>query len=208
MWKEMEQTALTHQDLIPELAERQREVEAIREEASQLTAGLDAMQFTWRLSKDRWSIADCLEHLLLVGRLLLPCIDEAIQLGKQRRMYAQGPFRYSWFDLHFVRSTEPKTKARMPRVYVPPPPGRVDEVARDFDVLQEQLLERIAASNGLDLKRVKASSPVNRLLRFSLGTWLAAIPAHERQHLVQAWLVRQDPRFPTSMARSTQDVPL
>jgi hypothetical protein len=38
-------------------------VEAIRKEARQLVEGLTEEQFAWQPALNRWSIAQCLEHL-------------------------------------------------------------------------------------------------------------------------------------------------
>jgi hypothetical protein len=67
----------------------------------------------------------------------------------------------------------------------------------EFDTWQDRLEGLILASEGLDLRRIAHASPVLPLFRYSLGTSLAAILAHERRHVWQARQVRTQPSFPT-----------
>jgi hypothetical protein len=52
--------------------------------------------------------------------------------------------------------------------------------------LESQFILQAEAARGLDLRRVKVSTPFSRFLRMSLGMMFAQAAAHQRRHLEQA----------------------
>jgi hypothetical protein len=73
-------------------------------------------------------------------------------------------------------------------------------VITDFLGWQDQFLGRLKQADGLDLRRVRARSPVIAWLKYSLGISFAAYLAHQRRHLWQARQVRNAPGFPYAAA--------
>ena len=73
-------------------------------------------------------------------------------------------------------------------------PQRFESAAvlrRDYEQAHRDLVGAVRRAEGLDLARVKVTSPIMPLLRQPLGTWLLFLAAHERRHLWQAWSVRK-----------------
>lgn len=181
-----------------ELEEYRRQTEAIKIDAEKLLSGLSDADFNWTPQPGRWSIAECIDHLNTTGRQFLPVLDRMIEEGRARKLFAKGPFKHGFLGNWVVRSSEPppKIKFKAPKLFRSTPAQALAEVGPAFMELQEQLLKRIEEANGLNLSRIKAPSPVTKLLKISLGQWLAMILAHERRHLWQAWQVKNDARFP------------
>jgi hypothetical protein len=184
--------------LIPELQEYCRQVEAIKQDAHELMDGVTKTQFNWRSGADRWSIAECLEHLNITARLYFPVINEMITQALLHGWRSQGPFRHGWFGNFFVRSVEPPPGMRFkaPRRFVPPPDRPLSEVWSEFIAFQDRLIELIGRANGVDLARVKVQIPATNLIKLSLGQSFRLVAAHERRHLWQARQVKADPGFP------------
>jgi hypothetical protein len=141
-----------------------------------------------RPGEERWSAGECIDHLVVIGELLLPRIDEAIRSGRENRWFATGPFRYSWPGRMFIESLQPGSRLRIKtqREYVPARFHSQPELLRRFTAMQEGLIRSVAEASGLDLVRIKVASPASRLIRFSLGVWFASTVAHERRHCAQA----------------------
>jgi hypothetical protein len=195
-------TVATDQPLVPELQDRDRQFSAAKDTARALTEGLTDAQFNWRPEPGRWSIAECLDHLTATGSKLLPGMDAAIERARARGKAASGPFSYGWFDNWFIRGTGPMPATskgmKHPKQYAPKADQPVERALPAFLELQDQLIQRLHAANGLDLARIKISSPILRLLRISLGAWFAATAGHQERHLEQARRVREHPGFPRS----------
>jgi len=175
------------------------EFEAAKAEARGLFSGLSDAAARFRPSEGAWSMAECLDHLNVVGRLYLGALDRGIEEGRRRGLTGQPPFRDGLLARWLVRSMDapPLFHMRSPRSFRPAsaaPP--VAESLPAFLALQDELMDRVARADGLDLRRVKVVSPASRRLKMGLGTAFAVTAAHQRRHLWQARQVRDAPGFP------------
>jgi hypothetical protein len=185
--------------VIPDLHDFLRQIEAIKADGHAVCAGLSDSQFNRRPGEGRWSIAECLVHLNVAVTRTLPAFDRAIEQGRAKGLMGQEPFRYGWFATWMARSMEPPPKWRMKtsRIFEVPPHAThsLTRVLPEFVAVRDQLAERVRRAEGLDLRRVKAVSPVTRLLRLPLGAYFAFVISHDRRHLWQARQVRNAPGF-------------
>jgi hypothetical protein len=90
-----------------------------------------------------------------------------------------------------------RRRFKVPRVFEPSSSDlECREVLSTFLYLQDQLIARVEASKGLDLRSVKAASAAFSLLRLPIGAWFESTIAHEQRHLAQARRVMQRTDFP------------
>src|SRR5438477_7339135 len=103
--------------LIPQLQAMQERVATLRQQAESRTQGLSVAQMNWSPAADRWSIAQCLDHLAKTGVLLLPHFETAIQQLEAQGQRSEGPFRYSLLERWVIRvlSPDPPIKLPVPR---------------------------------------------------------------------------------------------
>ena len=172
--------------------------EAAAADARALFADVGEAAFRWRPSPKAWSMAECLDHLNVVGRKYLKAIDHAMEDGRRKGLLGTGPFRYGLLEGFVVRTMDapPMFRMKTPRSFVPAASASPAEALDAFVALQRELQERLARADGLDLAKVKVRSPVSRHLKFSLGKSFAAMAAHQRRHLWQARQVKAQPAFP------------
>ena len=62
--------------------------------------------------------------------------------------------------------------------------------------LHDQIEGQIREAAGLDLRRIRLSSPVSGLIRMNLGDAFALILTHERRHLYQLRKVTEELGYP------------
>ena len=62
------------------------------------------------------------------------------------------------------------------------------DVLKRFLRVQGDISQVVADARGLDLGKARFSSPFMKLLRFSMGTGLDTLDAHNRRH---SWLARE-----------------
>jgi len=182
----------------PELMRQLRDVESARADATSLLAGLSDVQLNWRPNPERWSIAQNLTHLTVIGRLYLPHFDDALRMARERGWRKSGPFRYGPIESWVVRSLEPPPRYRMRtvRALKPQPVQPLADVRAGFLSLQDEIESRVRAAQGLDLRRAKVTMVLSRFLRVSLGAAFTGLLAHQRRHLWQARQVRREDGFP------------
>ena len=180
-----------------ELAEYRREIRDVRADAEKLVDGLSERELNWKPSPEKWSIAQCLDHLNNAWKGL-PRFDEVIAAARRDGLRGDGPYRHPFLSRLYIRFVEPPPRIRVsaPRRYRPVEDQPIVGAVPRFLELQTEIIARIEAADGLDIGRIRMSSPITRRFRMSLGQWFAFLAAHERRHLWQAWQVRRHPEFP------------
>jgi hypothetical protein len=182
--------------LIPQLQRIHDRIAAARQDVVQIVTVLTDEQARKRPDPESWSVADCLDHMCVTGRKILPRIAAGIERAREKGWYGSGPFRYSWWGDWFVRESGPqdftsRRTYKTPKLYRPAREWPLEEIVRSFTHLQDDLLRRVRDANGIDLARVKIASPAAWWLRLSLGQWLELIAGHQERHLLQARNVRR-----------------
>jgi len=173
---------------------------SVRQDALGLMSGLSDAQFNWQPAPGRWSIAGCVDHLnKLAAGLFIPKIDGAIADARARNLKSDGPFAYSALDRWAVKSNDApaKRKFKAPKNVQPAPRLDLDPTRDAFVRWQDELGKRLREADGLDLSRAKNTFPFWPI-KWSLGTFMQMMIAHERRHVYQAREVRQNPAFPGS----------
>ncbi len=186
--------------MTPELDQFLSELETIKADGRSVAADLSEALFNWRPAPDRWSIGDCLAHLNQGVTTTLPAFDKAIAAGRADGLVAPGPFKYGWFARWMARSMEPPPRWRMrsPAVFrTAPAARRAEVVVPEFLAVRDRLAERVRQADGLDLARVRVTSPASRLLRLPIGAYFWFVIAHDRRHVWQARQVRNAADFGT-----------
>ena len=180
--------------LAPEIDAFRTQFERLAADADALAAPLTDEQFTWRPAPDRWSVAECLDHLNATARVYLPVLDEGISDAIKRGVYGEGPFKYNWLGRLSVRFSDTRVRLKAPDE-VQPGPGRTRcEILAAFKAYQVQYVDRLRQSNGVDLARARVRLPPGAWVRIPLGSGFAVMLAHARRHLVQAKRVTE--QFP------------
>lgn len=179
-----------------ELEGYRKQFEGAPEEFQKLIEGLSDEQFNWRPGEDRWSMAECIDHLVMIGTIMNRNIDEALEKAEARGLRSDGPFKYGALGNWFVRAVSGseaarKKKFKAPKTYTPTSNHSISRLDSAFRKLQTEYVERLKRADGVDLVRVKIPSPITRLIRLSLGQWFALLAGHQERHLQQAKDVRE-----------------
>lgn len=180
--------------LVEDLQNYRRQFESIKTDAQSLLGDLNELQFNWRPASDRWSMAQCIDHLVVTGRSSLLNIHHAINEARSKGLFSPGPFRYGLIEKWFVRQMEPPPRMtfKSPKAYLPSARQSHAELVASLYDLQEEFLACIEEANGIDLSKTKVSNAASRWFRLSLGQELAFNAAHERRHLWQARRVMKE----------------
>ena len=174
------------------------QIEAIRERLETLAAGKSNEALNWRPEGNRWSIAECIEHLNLTADMLLPEIDKSIAAGVAAEPGTEGVARHSMVFGWLLPVIEPPPKRRFKTKpdLTPRPDLDAAKVIERFGQVRDEVVERLERARGIDLTRTKVRHPLIRLMSFRLGEIFTTIAAHERRHLWQAEQVTKAEGFP------------
>jgi hypothetical protein len=181
-----------NQPLPQDLLSILNELDRTDQEAQQLVAELSQAQLNWRPAPAAWSVAQCLAHLGQMNSVLTSALRTAVNQTNKNSVMPRRPVQPGWFGRWFISQMEapPRRKLKTPKQGIPAPPQNGEEVLRAFIAAHDELRSLIHQAQDLDLNRIRFRNPFIGLLRYSVGTALLVIAAHDRRHLWQAQQVR------------------
>jgi hypothetical protein len=187
----MDYTTLTLTEVKAGLADVARDVE-------RMFGPLSARQLNWRPDATRWSVGQCLEHLLTTNRLMFVQADHALDPAHPRTVWQRLPGLPALFGKLLVRSQGPVVT----RKYKAPAPARpaTSDVAADlvqrFIAQHRQAVERVATLDEGRAARTVMTSPFASVVTYSVLDGWRLVVAHDRRHVEQARRVTQAAEFP------------
>lgn len=143
-------------------------------------------------SPERWSAAQCLEHLNIYGRYYLPAIEKAIQEAKQKSSRSVENFNPGWLGDYFAKLMRPgpdghlKSKMKAPKHAVPSVNPDPRAMLAEFIDQQEKMLQLLTAAADVDLNRIRIPISIAPWLRLKLGDTFLFVTAHIQRHILQA----------------------
>lgn len=172
----------------PQLDQVRREYLAAQQRLHILVESVPADRWQERPAPDRWSIAECVEHLNITAREYRPLVLAA--LAECRRHDDPVPRRYrrdpiGWF-LWRTAPPPPRFRSKTAATFIPTSQVPADELIEEFDRLQAEQVGWVAMGDGLAIDRVRITSPFDRRIRYTLFACLSILPRHQHRHLWQA----------------------
>ncbi len=168
------------------------------ENARALVEGLTEAQLNWKPAPERWSIAQCLDHLAVTVSQFKNYFPKALSLGRAK-WPATGnvPYRPSFLGGWLVKQVNPATMRKLPapRVFRPSS-SAISKALENFLREQNDFLAVVREARGVDYNKTRLRSPVTPLMRYSLADAFTVTILHEQRHLAQARRVREAPGFP------------
>lgn len=165
------------------------------ERARQLTAGLDESQLNWKPSPDKWSVAQCLDHIMRGSDDYAGNMRPAIEKGRAKGRTADGDIepRHSFMGKMVIAYVEPTAKRTMkaPKGMRPSqsniPIGIVDR----FVASHETIMQLAVECDGLDFNRIRMPSPELSIVIINLADAFEILSGHAIRHLNQAERVKE-----------------
>jgi hypothetical protein len=187
----MDYTTLPLQSLLSGL-------DAVAVDARATFGALDSRQLNWRPDATRWSVAQCLEHLLAANGLMLRSSQDALEGTHGRTIWQRLPFMPAVFGRMLIRSQAPQATRKFTASPLATPgvsdiPG--DIVAR-FVSQTVEIRRWLAQVDEPHAARVVMTSPFVAFITYSVLDGARLVLAHDHRHLEQARRVMQSPGFP------------
>jgi len=169
-------------------------LESAQSRLRQFTDKLTESDWNKRPGPNRWSAAECVEHLNLTSSAYIPLLRDAIAVAGEVRRKPKKHYRHGalgWFLSAMFGPLRHLGKFKIGRVktmpaFVPKPGRSRTEILSDFVRLQGRLISLVQAADGLPIGDVKIVSPFGGRMRYSAYSALVIISRHEHRHLEQA----------------------
>jgi DinB superfamily len=155
-------------------------------------------QLNWKPSPNQWSVAQCLDHLIVINSTYFPTIQQVVRNGYKPSLQQRLPLLPRFFAWMVIKAVSPETKAKFKTAgHVAPSISTIgnDIVAR-FKTHQEELIRHMRMTEKLDLSNTIITSPVASFATYSMLNAFKIAITHERRHFLQAKRVMQAAGFP------------
>jgi hypothetical protein len=151
-------------------------------------------QWSTRPATDRWSVAECVDHLNRTSDAFVPLLREALQQAAARRATeptARSNQHYRRDALGWMLSVLLPPPVRWVRVnttepFRPVPAQTPAELIARFEQLQAEQISCLRAADGLPLNSIRVPSPFNARARYNAYSCFVILPRHQHRHLWQA----------------------
>jgi len=158
---------------------------------------LTPAQLNWKPSPERWSVAQCFDHLLTSNKGYFPTIEGVIA-GIKPTFWQRMPVLPGLAARLLIKSLDPKStrKIKAPQKFQPAQSDISASVIDDFVDQQASMVKKMKATEHLDLEKIVITSPVASVVTYSLMDAYRIIVVHERRHFEQARRVTEEAAFP------------
>ncbi len=149
---------------------------------------LNQAQLNWKPSADVWSIAQVINHLMVINASYYPLVAH-VRAGTLRLpFHAKWPFMVRFFGKFVFNSIQPETRKKMRTFPMWEPASSHFEttVLTKFTEQQSSLKRLIISTNDLLDAGQVIHSPASKVVVYTLEMAYNIIITHELRHLEQA----------------------
>jgi hypothetical protein len=182
---------------LPEIAS---EFAAMARDTRATFGTLDALQLNWRPDDSRWSVAQCFEHLLTSGELVVAAADRALDPAARPTIWQRLPVLPGVNGRLLIGVVSPEGKRRFTAPSrARPATSHIDPAILDrFVAFQDDATARVRALSADRAARTILISPFASFFAYSVLDAYRVIAAHQRRHFAQAQRVTETAGFPQS----------
>jgi hypothetical protein len=174
------------------------EAEAIAVDAQQLFGRLHAPQINWQPHAAAWSVGQCLEHLIVTNREFFPLFDQLLKGEYRATWWQRIPALPGLFGRLMIKALVPgvSRKFKAPPRFQPTASHVEPQIVNRFLAHQQDVIAKMRATEKLEPARIIITSPVSKLVVYSLLDAYRILVVHERRHFAQAQRVMTMNGFP------------
>lgn len=168
-------------------------LEEAKEKVKDSLEGISNEQLNYRPSPEKWSVGQCLDHLVVSDCLYFPALKKITGGKSSMSLWEKfSPLSGLFGKVLSSQIREIPTRGmNAPKVFNPSfsliDMGIFERFYKHLDTLREY----IALSANLDLDKIKLTSPVSVIITYSLRNAYLILVQHEHRHINQAIKVRE-----------------
>lgn len=157
---------------------------------------MTAEQLNWKPAAESWSVAQCLEHLILSNKEMEPAVDAKIAGAKNTFWENYSPFTgfIGGFMIKSLKNDSRKFKA--PAKSIVPPSDVPADIVDQFSASQKEIIERMKSLAPLDWNQTVVTSPFMKIMTYTVKDGMDILIEHEKRHVRQAKRVVETEGFP------------
>jgi hypothetical protein len=155
-------------------------------------------QLNWKPSDNQWSIAQCLDHIIVSNETYYPQLEKIISGKWKNSLWQNMPYLHKMWGKILLKSVSPDTvkKVKTSRVFYPASSGIPRTIIKEFVSHNKSLTEFMIRSSQANHDKIVITSPVSAFITYSLRDTFTILTLHEERHLQQAKRVMDAADFP------------
>lgn len=176
-------------------------LETVAQDADETFGDLTVRQLNWRPGADRWSVAQCFQHLVTANDLMIKSAKVALE-HPPKSLWQRVPLLPAAMGWAMIRSQAPGAKGK----YTAPTKARPTTSDVPGDIIPRFVDQHHDVAKWLEnldearVRRVVMVSPFVSAITYSVLDGFRLLFAHDRRHFEQARRVTQVAGFPGSPA--------
>jgi hypothetical protein len=169
------------------------QIDKVTEDFTKDFGSLTTEQLNWKPNPQTWSIAQNVDHLIVVNETYYPVLASLKEGTYKTSFIARFGFMVSFFGAIVLNAVKPDRKKKMKTfpVWEPNASQIKGDILDKFKKHQRELIRQIETSKELVEKGTVISSPANKIIVYKLETAFDIIVSHEQRHYEQAKEVLQ-----------------
>lgn len=149
---------------------------------------LSENQVNWKPDKQAWSIAECIDHLVVTNKLYLDEIETRFADKQIKTDCSKTEVKHKWLSKFIIKSVDPANikKVKTFPVFMPSSSKHTRQVFANLNEIQNALINLVSSAKDLDLNKYAMSSPAAKIIKENFCDVLEIIRLHDRRHFNQA----------------------
>lgn len=161
---------------------------------------LSESQVNWKPSDDVWSIAECVDHLIVTNQLYFNEFEKQFSQKQLTTDCSKTLVKHKFTGKLLIKSVDPDNlkKVKTFGVFKPSQSNYSTDLFEKFVDLQKCFINLLRAFNNLDLNKYIMSSPASKFIKENFCDVLEIIRLHDRRHINQAQRLLNHNNFPVN----------
>lgn len=161
-------------------------LKAVNEEVKTHFSTCSVEELNWKPDSNRWSIAECLEHLMVINKLYFKSLQKVLD-NSPTTFWERIPGLPNLFANLLLKATNPENRRKMKTAPLfEPKQSEFDKSIIDtFLTHNEKLIDLFERLKHRD-PSITITSPAAFFITMPLGKAMLLLTMHEERHLLQA----------------------
>jgi len=159
---------------------------------------LNAAQLNYKTDPKSWSIAQCLDHLMVTDKQYTPVLKEMAAGNYKPTFWAKMGIGSKFFGNFLIKTTAPipEKKGKTIPSFEPSKSDLPSDILKQYQKHDKEWRALLSQLDGMDYVKTRLSSPAGAAITYSLEDLLTILANHKERHYHQAMAVMQSDAFP------------
>lgn len=165
-----------------------KEIDEISEKFRSSFGNLTEAELNWKADAQTWSIAQNIDHLMLINKSYYPIIQKALQKKLDLPWFAKLSFVHKSVGRMILMASQPDRKKKLSTmpVWMPATGNLSADIVEQFVKHQDEFKQVMEGCRSLLMNNTLIHSPANNSIVYKLSDAFEIIIAHEKRHYEQA----------------------